>query len=82
MMEIWLGDDVETVFDKRKKPKDSLWVHHTQHNRMTKKNDGGLWCRVVTMEKKRETVKETSWRGNAIHYRERTRVIVMCSGPE
>lgn len=52
MMEIWLGDDIETVFDKRKNPKDSLWVHHTQHNRMTKKNDGGLWCRVVTMEKK------------------------------
>lgn len=80
-MEIWLGDDVETVFDKRKKPKDSLWVHHTQHNRVTKKNDGGL-VQSSDDGKKRETVKETSWRGNAIHYRERTRVIVMCSGPE
>lgn len=56
-MEIWLGDDVETVFDKRKKPKDSLWVHHTQHNRVTKKNDGGLWCRVVTMGKKKRDSK-------------------------
>lgn len=46
MMEIWLEDDVETVFDKRKKPKDSLWVHHTRLN------DGELWSRVVKMEKK------------------------------